>query len=86
MREVARQERRLPRVAVALLALVLALAVPAAVLLRAGSAVRVTVDLALALLGEVLSAVSDNPLFWIGVGVAALWLGWLVVLALGGRR
>ena len=86
MRGVERQERRLPRVAAALLALALVLAVPAVVVLRAGSAVRVVVDLGLALVNEVLGAVADNPIFWIGVGVTALWLGWLLVLALGGRR
>ena len=86
MRGVERQERRLPRVAVALLALALVLAVPAVVVLRAGSAVRVVVDLGLALVNEVLAAVVDNPLFWIGVAVTVLWLGWLLVLALGGRR
>jgi hypothetical protein len=86
MLALARQERRLPRTALALVVSALVLSVPALAALRARVALEAAVALAIAGAREGVSAMSDNPGFWAGVGVSVLWLCWLSWRALGGRR
>ena len=86
MREVARQERRLPRVVLALAVSALVLAVPAVLVLRGRKALDAAVDLSLASARELVTDVAGNPFFWAAAGLAVLWLGWLSWRALGGRR
>ena len=86
MARVARQERRLPLVAAVLALTVLVLAVPALLALVVPAALAGARSLAFAGLREALSAGSDNPITWTAIGLAALWLAWLVRLAIGGRR
>jgi hypothetical protein len=85
MMEVARQERRLPRVIIALAVSVLVLAVPAVLALRARTALDAAVALSLASARELVVGLADSPFFWAGAGLAALWLAWLSWRALGGR-
>jgi hypothetical protein len=86
MMEVARQERRLPRVLLALAVSALVLAVPAVLALRARRALDAAVALSLASARELVVGVADSPFFWAGAGLAVLWLCWLSWRALGGRR
>jgi hypothetical protein len=86
MTEVARQERRLPRVLLALAVSALVLAVPAVLALRARVALDAAVALSLASARELVVGVAGNPFVWAGAGLAALWLCWLSWRALGGRR
>ena len=85
MGEVARHERRLPLVAAALAISTLVLAVPAVLVLLARPAFDAAFALALAGLGEAVSAVADNPLFWAGSAITIAWLAWLVSRVLAGR-
>jgi hypothetical protein len=86
MREVARQERRLPSVLLALAVSALVLAVPAVLALRGRKALDAALALSLDAAREILFGVADNPVFWAAVGLAVLCLCWLVWRALGGRR
>ncbi|MDX6647186.1 MAG: hypothetical protein QOK40_2913 [Miltoncostaeaceae bacterium] len=86
MTEVARQERRLPRVLLALAVSALVLAVPAVLALRARVALDAALALSLASARELVLGIGGSPFFWVGAGLAALWLGWLSWRALGGRR
>lgn len=85
MGQVARNERRLPLVIVALAMSALVLAVPALVALRARPALDAGLSLAALGLGQLVAATADNPFFWIGVAVTLLWLLWLASRALSGR-
>ena len=85
MDEVARHERRLPLVVAALAISALVLAVPAVVVLLARPAFDAALSLALAGAAEATSAVADNPLFWAGAALTAVWLAWLASRALRGR-
>ena len=86
MLEVARQERRLPRVLLALAVSALVLAVPAVLALRGRRALDAAIALSLAAAREIIVDVADNPVFWAGVALAVVWLCWLSWRALGGRR
>lgn len=86
MGEVARSERRLPLVVAALGFGALALAVPGLIALRARPALDAALALAVAGLGETITAIADNPLFWVGLAIAGAWLVWLATLAVRGRR
>jgi hypothetical protein len=86
MDELARQERRLPRVALTLAASALVLAVPAVLALRARVALDALIALSLASARELVTEGLGNPLVLAAAGGAALLLGCLGWLALGGRR
>ena len=85
MGEVARNERRLPLVVLALATSAVVLAVPALIALRVRPALDAALSLAALGIGELLAATSDNPLFWIGATATILWIAWLVSRALSGR-
>jgi low temperature requirement protein LtrA len=86
MARLERQERRLPRVLAALAVAALVLAVPAVVALRARPALEAGARLGVLGLREMVSAMLDNPAFWVVVAVAAAWLGWLAWAGVRGRR
>ncbi len=83
---VARQERRLPAVVVALCAAVLVLAVPAVVALTARPGLEAVVALGVVAAREVIGGLLDNPVFWTAVGLGVVWLAWLAGVAVRGRR
>ena len=85
MGEVARNERRLPLVVLALAVSALVLAVPALIALRVRPALDAAFSLAAVGAGELIAAISDNPLFWVAASATALWIAWLAWRALGGR-
>ena len=85
MGEVARHERRLPLVIIALAISALVLAVPAVVVLLARPAFDAALSLALAGIAEATSAVVDNPFFWVGAAVTLGWLVWIASRALSAR-
>jgi hypothetical protein len=86
MEQVARQERRLPLVAAALVISALVLAVPAVAVLVARPAFDAAFSLALAGCAEAVTAAAGSPVFWLAVAVTAGWLIWLATRALRGAR
>lgn len=86
MGTVGRHERRRPLVVGALALSALVLAVPAVVVLLARPAFDAAFSLALAGTAEAAAASADNPVFWLGAGVTAAWLGWVASRAVRGAR
>lgn len=85
MRGVARQERLLPRVSLALAALALALAVPALFALRARAAIDAGLALGLAVAREVVSAAGGGPGRWVAVGLLVVAVAALATIGTRGR-
>jgi hypothetical protein len=86
MDRVARQERRLPLVAVALAISAIVLAAPAVAVLVARPAFDAAFSLALAGCAEAVSAAADAPYFWLAVAITLGWLAWLVSRVVRGAR